>query len=132
MPPTGKKTCWPGARSANTIWPRQDGWLTLVGLDWLKTGVSTFGAADDNQIQIHAQIPAHLGMFTVSGGAAAGKARAGKSKAPLPAVAETGAIVQLLSPREGFPLASRWTAHRHAKALSTWTAPSPPRSPGKA
>ena len=68
----------------------RDGWLTLIGLEWLKPGVNTFGAAQDNQIQIRAQAPAHIGMFTVSGKAAAGKA----PSAP---------IVQLLSPSGGFP-----------------------------
>jgi hypothetical protein len=67
-----------------------DGWLTLVGLEWLKPGVNSFGTAQDNQIQIRAQAPAHIGMFTVSGKAATGKA----ASAP---------IVQLLSPSGGFP-----------------------------
>lgn len=43
-----------------------DGWLTLVGLDWLKPGVNSFGAAADNQIQVHAQAPDHIGLLTVS------------------------------------------------------------------
>jgi uncharacterized protein len=43
-----------------------DGWLTLIGLDWLKPGVNSVGAAADNQIQIHAQAPDHIGLLTVS------------------------------------------------------------------
>lgn len=43
-----------------------DGWLTLVALDWLKSGANTVGSAADNQIKVE-NAPAHLGMFTVSG-----------------------------------------------------------------
>jgi uncharacterized protein (DUF1684 family) len=57
-----------------------DGWLTLVGLEWLKPGVNSFGAAPDNVIKIRAQAPPHFGLLTVS-----------------------GATVQLLSPSGGFP-----------------------------
>lgn len=57
-----------------------DGWLTLVGLDWLKPGVNSFGSAADNQIQIHSQAPDHIGSLTVS-----------------------NKTVQLLSPSAGFP-----------------------------
>lgn len=61
-----------------------DGWLTLVGLEWLKTGVNTVGAAPDNSIRIHGQAPDHVGLLTVSG--------SGKDVA-----------VQLLAPAGGFP-----------------------------
>ena len=57
-----------------------DGWLTLVGLEWLKAGVNSFGTAQDNTIKIRAQAPPHFGMLTVS-----------------------GSTVQLLSPSGGFP-----------------------------
>jgi uncharacterized protein (DUF1684 family) len=57
-----------------------DGWLTLVGLEWLKPGVNSFGAAADNRIKINTQAPDHIGLLTVS-----------------------GAVVQLLSPSGGFP-----------------------------
>jgi hypothetical protein len=57
-----------------------DGWLTLVGLEWLKPGLNTFGAAADNQIRIRAEAPPHIGLLTVS-----------------------GATVQLLAPSGGFP-----------------------------
>ena len=42
------------------------GWLTLVGMEWLKAGPNAFGAAADNQIQLHAHAPDHLGVLTVS------------------------------------------------------------------
>jgi hypothetical protein len=57
-----------------------DGWLTLVGLEWLKSGVNTFGTAADNHIRIHSQAPDHIGLLTVS-----------------------GTTIQLLSPAGGFP-----------------------------
>jgi uncharacterized protein len=62
-----------------------DGWLTLAGLDWLKPGVNSVGAAADCQIRLHGNGPAHVGLLTVSG------------KAP------NNQIVQLLSPPGGFP-----------------------------
>jgi uncharacterized protein (DUF1684 family) len=57
-----------------------DGWLTLVGLEWLKPGTNSVGAASDNRIQVHAQVPDHIGLLTLS-----------------------GKTLQLLSPSEGFP-----------------------------
>ena len=42
------------------------GWLSLIGLDWLKEGRNTLGAAKDNDIVI-ATAPAHLGTITLSG-----------------------------------------------------------------
>jgi len=44
-----------------------DGWLTLVGLEWLKGGANLVGGAADNQIQLRAHAPDHIGMITVSG-----------------------------------------------------------------
>ena len=43
------------------------GWLTLVGMEWLKPGANSVGAAADNQIHIHGEAPDHIGLFTVSG-----------------------------------------------------------------
>jgi uncharacterized protein (DUF1684 family) len=57
-----------------------DGWLTLVGLEWLKPGSNSFGTAEDNAIKIRARAPEHIGLLTVS-----------------------GSTVQLLSPTGGFP-----------------------------
>ena len=57
-----------------------DGWLTLVGLEWLKPGVNSFGTAEDCAIRIRAQAPGHFGLLTVS-----------------------GKTVQLLAPAGGFP-----------------------------
>lgn len=57
-----------------------DGWLTLEGMEWLKAGINSVGAAQGNQIQLHAQAPDHIGLLTVS-----------------------GKTVQLLAPSGGFP-----------------------------
>jgi uncharacterized protein (DUF1684 family) len=69
---------WRAAREREVAAP--DGWLTLVGLEWLKSGINSVGAAADNRIQLHGQVPAHVGLLTVS-----------------------GKTVQLLSPSGGFP-----------------------------
>lgn len=44
-----------------------DGWLTLVDLEWLKSGANSLGAAADNQLQVHGDAPDHIGLLTVSG-----------------------------------------------------------------
>lgn len=53
------------ARRAQEI-DAPDGWLTLAGLEWLKPGANSLGAAPDNSIQIHGQVPGHIGMLIVS------------------------------------------------------------------
>ena len=59
----------------------EDGWLTLVGLDWLDEGASTAGSAEDAKLHLPPPAPPHLGTFT----------RAGKTLAfqPAPGVAIT-------------------------------------------
>ena len=42
-----------------------DGWLTLVGLEWLKPGSNSVGAAEDNQIRVRAQAPDHIVLLVV-------------------------------------------------------------------
>jgi len=46
------------------------GWLSLVGLEWLKEGENTLGSAPDNSI-VQANWPAHLGTITLEHGEAA-------------------------------------------------------------
>jgi len=58
----------------------QDGWLTVVGLEWLKPGDNTFGTAADNSVHLPAAGSAHLGIIHV-----------GQSD------------LQLLAPANGFP-----------------------------
>jgi len=57
-----------------------DGWLTLIGLEWLKPGVNKIGTAADCTVKLPTHAPPYLGLLTVS-----------------------GKIVQLLSPAGGFP-----------------------------
>ncbi len=49
---------WHAARIARLTAP--DGWLSLVGLEWLKPGTNRIGSAADNDIVL-ARAPAHLG-----------------------------------------------------------------------
>ena len=42
-----------------------DGWLTLIGLEWLKPGPNRIGSAADNDIVLKAW-PAHLGVVTLA------------------------------------------------------------------
>jgi uncharacterized protein (DUF1684 family) len=82
---TGSDAAW---RQEVDSWRKQreqelaapDSWLTLIGLEWLKPGVNSFGSAADCQIKIRAKGPDHIGLLTVS-----------------------GTTVQLLAPRQGFP-----------------------------
>jgi len=69
---------WRAQRERDLATP--DGWLTLVGLEWLQPGVNSVGAAADNRIRIHAQAPDHIGLLTAA-----------------------GQTVQILAPNSGFP-----------------------------
>jgi len=51
---------WRAKRAQNLQAP--EGWLSLVGLDWLKAGDNTFGAAPDNTIPLPGGAP-HLGIL---------------------------------------------------------------------
>ncbi|MFT4114157.1 DUF1684 domain-containing protein [Silvibacterium sp.] len=44
-----------------------NGWLTLVGLDWLKPGDNAIGSAADNRLQLEGVAPAHLGVIALDG-----------------------------------------------------------------
>ena len=85
---------WRAGREREVAAP--DGWLTLVGMEWLKPGFNSLGAAKDNQIQLRAQAPDHIGLLTVSGKTSAGKGAGGQAVPGNP-------IVQLLSAAGGFP-----------------------------
>ncbi len=52
---------WHAARIARLTAPQ--GWLSLVGLEWLKPGTNRIGSAGDNDIVL-AKAPAHLGTIT--------------------------------------------------------------------
>jgi len=46
---------------------KPDGWFTLVGLEWLHPGDNSFGSGHDNQIQLPAEAPPHLGILRLEG-----------------------------------------------------------------
>ena len=62
---TGDLLTWRAARARTLSAP--DGWLTLVGLEWLKPGRNPIGLATDNQIRLHGHAPDHLGIIEVDG-----------------------------------------------------------------
>jgi uncharacterized protein (DUF1684 family) len=65
---------WRKQRIANLT--SETGWLTLVGLYWLKNGDNTFGRAPTNRIVLdHASLAATTGTFTVKDGAVTFTAR---------------------------------------------------------
>lgn len=45
----------------------ENGWLTLVGLHWLREGTQRFGSAPDSDLVFPAVFPAHTGTFTRKG-----------------------------------------------------------------
>ena len=57
---------WQQKRIANLT--SEDGWLTLVGLHWLKEGDNTFGSAADNALVFPTGTPERIGTFTQKGG----------------------------------------------------------------
>jgi uncharacterized protein len=92
-----------------------DGWLTLVGLEWLKPGANTVGSAANNRIKLAAPAPAHLGIIEVNGsdirltapaggfpadllldGASAHAAQLADDAAPKPSVLAAGTVSILL------------------------------------
>ena len=44
-----------------------DGWLTLVGLEWLKPGPNSIGLAPDSTIRLKGHAPEHLAVIDVQG-----------------------------------------------------------------
>jgi uncharacterized protein len=46
---------------------KSDGWLSLVGLEWLSLGDNSFGAAADNKIHLPGGGPEHLGILDLEG-----------------------------------------------------------------
>ena len=59
---------------------KPDGWLSLVGLEWLEAGETSIGSAQDNKIHLPSTAPAHIGILKLENNA-----------------------VTLLPPKEGFP-----------------------------
>lgn len=63
-----------GFEEALSTWQKQrvarllaeDGWLTLIGLDWLQSGDNSFGSAADNAVIIKGgTMPDHAGILTL-------------------------------------------------------------------
>ncbi|HYK40134.1 MAG TPA: DUF1684 domain-containing protein [Candidatus Eremiobacteraceae bacterium] len=59
---------------------KPDGWLSLVGLEWLQPGDTSVGSAPDNKVKLPAAHPAHLAVFHLENN-----------------------VVTLLPPKDGFP-----------------------------
>jgi uncharacterized protein (DUF1684 family) len=57
---------WREQRATNLRAP--EGWLSLIGLDWLQAGDNTFGSNADNRIQINAKTPGHIGVLRLEKG----------------------------------------------------------------
>lgn len=69
---------WRVERAKNLQAP--EGWLSLIGLNWLNDGDNSFGAAEGNLFQIPAKVPAHIAVVRLQKG-----------------------TLRLLPPAEGFP-----------------------------
>ncbi len=54
-------TQWHKKRISNL--KKENGWLNLVGLYWLKEGANSFGSAKDNDIVFPEKAPAYIGKF---------------------------------------------------------------------
>src|SRR5258708_25677154 len=68
-----------------------DGWLTVVGLHWLKEGVNRVGSETGVEVQLPAAAPARVGTITLKSGQAtvapqplSGVTRHGKPAEPGP------------------------------------------------
>ena len=55
---------WHSKRTENL--KKENGWLNLVGLYWLKPGDNTFGSAKENDIVFPVNAPAFIGTFTLN------------------------------------------------------------------
>lgn len=56
---------WRVDHTADLLKP--DGWLSLIGLEWLKPGDNPVGSASDNKIHLPAGSPAHLAILHLEG-----------------------------------------------------------------
>ncbi|HEV7397234.1 MAG TPA: DUF1684 domain-containing protein [Pyrinomonadaceae bacterium] len=52
---------WRNQHEAELLKP--DGWLSLIGLEWLEPGDNTVGSAPDNKIHLPVNAPSHLGIL---------------------------------------------------------------------
>lgn len=56
---------WRAKRATSLQAP--EGWLSLIGLGWLKEGDNSFGSDAGNRIQINGKAPAHVGVIRLEG-----------------------------------------------------------------
>jgi uncharacterized protein (DUF1684 family) len=45
-----------------------EGWLTVVGLEWLKPGVNTIGSSNASDVKLPSKVPERVGTMTLAGG----------------------------------------------------------------
>jgi hypothetical protein len=79
-----------------------DGWLTVVGLAWLRDGANTLGSAPHHDVVLPASAPANLGTITLRDG-----------MATLEAAAQAGVLV------DGMPVTTAALAHDAQAARPT-------------
>ena len=75
---TKEELAWRAQHAADLQKP--DGWLSLIGLEWLQPGETTLGSAQDSKIRLPASAPPHLAVLKLENDA-----------------------VQLRAPKGGFP-----------------------------
>jgi len=75
---TKEELAWRAQHAADLQKP--DGWLSLIGLEWLQPGDSGLGSAADNQIRLPVPAPPRLAVLRLNGG-----------------------VVRLLPPESGYP-----------------------------
>ena len=63
---------------------KPDGWLSLVGLEWLEPGDTAVGSSKDNKLRMPESLPAHVAVLRLEQGS-----------------------VRLLAPKDGFPAGLR-------------------------
>ena len=60
------EAAWRAKRLANLT--KEDGWLSVAGLDWLRAGENTLGSAPDAALKLPAKAPARVGVLTWTDG----------------------------------------------------------------
>src|SRR5215469_4417343 len=63
---------------------KPDGWLSLIGLEWLAPGDTSVGASKDNKVRLPDNLPAHVAVLRLEQGS-----------------------LRLLAPKDGFPAGLR-------------------------
>jgi len=58
---TGEELAWRNQRVLDLLKP--DGWLSLIGLEWLEPGTTTIGSAADNKIHLPASAPPYAAVL---------------------------------------------------------------------